>query len=120
MPGHDPVKLQRKGVPMMTLLRYSLTACALLAASAFAAPDNDAKTAKTITGCLTKAAVPGQYMITQEATGQKIMLRGSTDLEKHSANHKVKVTGDTVEAAGQNVFEVSAIEHISDTCDASK
>jgi hypothetical protein len=105
----------------MILLRYTLAAGSLLAISAFAFPGKNDKTSKTITGCLTKSAVPGQYMITQEATGQKILVRGSADLEKHSANHKVKVTGENVESAGQSVFEASSVEHISNTCEiASK
>ncbi|MEZ5355611.1 MAG: hypothetical protein R2762_23495 [Bryobacteraceae bacterium] len=105
----------------MTLTRRTATlsfgACALLAIGAFAAPEGDSK---TVTGCLTKAPMPGQYVIEQEATGQKMMVRGSADLEKHSGNHKVKLTGDTVEAGGHSVFEVSAVEHISDTCAVPK
>ncbi len=99
---------------LVKTLRISFGAGALFAISAFAAPEN---ASKTITGCLSRAPSPGQYVMTQEATGQKILVRGSADLEKHSANHKVKLTGDTVEAAGQSMFEVSEVEHISDTCD---
>jgi hypothetical protein len=87
---------------------------ALLAANAFAAPDSEMK---TITGCLDKSG--GQYVLTQEATGQKFVVRGSADLEKHSANHKVTLKGNTVTAGGESVFEVSAIEHVSNSCDST-
>src|SRR5689334_19728629 len=46
----------------------------------------------SITGCLNKDS-SGVYQITDEATGVKTTVSGTADLEKHSANHKVKLTG---------------------------
>src|ERR1044072_3420287 len=45
----------------------------------------------TMTGCLTKDA-SGGYPLADEKTGTKMMVSGSADLEKHSANHKVTLT----------------------------
>jgi len=71
-----------------------------------------------ITGCLTKGA-SGGYMIADEKTGVKTSVSGSADLEKHSANHKVTLTGVAkTDAAGKPVFEVSKLTHVSDSCKA--
>ncbi|MEZ5401654.1 MAG: hypothetical protein R2729_18415 [Bryobacteraceae bacterium] len=99
------------------VIGWPLGAGILFAATIFAAPE---QSAKTLTGCLTKSAVPGQYVLTQEATGQKTMVRGSADLEKHSTNHKVKLTGDMAAAPASNLFEVSAVEMISESCESAK
>jgi hypothetical protein len=73
----------------------------------------------TMTGCLAKDATGG-YVLTDEATGVKTAVIGPTDLEKHSANHKVTLTGAAKAGAagGQPVFEVSKIQHVSPTCKA--
>jgi hypothetical protein len=88
----------------------------LTIAAVGAAPDKDGK---AITGCLTKTG-SGQYVLTQEGTGKMIPVRGSADLEKHSANHKVKLTGEMVQSGGHDVMQVSALQHISDSCTATK
>jgi hypothetical protein len=72
----------------------------------------------TITGCLNKDS-SGAYHITDEGTGVKTAVTGSADLEKHSANHKVKLTGALhTDTAGSSIFQVNKLEHISATCSA--
>jgi hypothetical protein len=72
----------------------------------------------TMTGCLNKDTA-GNYTLTDENTGVKTAVSGPTDLEKHSANHKVTLTGATkVDASGNPVFEVSKIQHVSPSCKA--
>jgi hypothetical protein len=71
-----------------------------------------------ITGCLSKDT-SGGYVIADEKTGAKTTVMGSTDLEKHSANHKVTLTGAAKsDPSGKQVFEVSKVTHVSDSCKA--
>ena len=71
--------------------------------------------ATTMTGCLSKDAT-GSYVLTDENTGAKTTVTGVSDLEKHSANHKVTLTGSSRENGGQQVFEATKLHHVSDTC----
>jgi hypothetical protein len=71
-----------------------------------------------LTGCLNKDA-SGAYTLTDEKSGAKTVVTGPADLEKHSANHRVTLTGATkADAGGTPVFEVSKIQHISTSCKA--
>ena len=94
-----------------------------LAAGAFAQDDKQGadrqKNETTMTGCLNKDA-SGGYVLTDEKTGMKQTVTGSADLEKHSTNHKVTLTGmSKTDANGKPVFEVTKISHVSPTCKAS-
>jgi len=74
--------------------------------------------ASTLTGCLSKDA-SGAYTLTDETTGVKTTVTGAPDLEKHSANHKVTLTGAAKTGAdGKAIFEVTKLKHVSDTCKA--
>src|SRR3954465_6441694 len=82
-----------------------------LATSVFAQAKDDSqrdrmKNESSITGCLNKDAA-GAFTITDEKTGAKTTVTGSADLDKHSANHKVTLTGATkTDASGKPTFEV--------------
>jgi len=72
----------------------------------------------TMTGCLNKDA-SGNYTLTDENTGVKTAVSGPADLEKHSSNHKVTLSGATkADASGKPVFEVTKIQHVSPSCKA--
>jgi len=61
----------------------------------------------------------GNFALTDEKTGAKTIVTGPSDLEKHSANHKVTLTGAAKnDASGKPIFEVSKIQHISPSCQA--
>jgi hypothetical protein len=80
--------------------------------------ERDRMAATTLTGCLNKDAAGG-YMLTDESTGTKTAVTGTPDLEKHSANHKVSLTGMTkTDASGNSVFQVTKITMVSATCKA--
>jgi len=67
----------------------------------------------TMTGCLTKGAdVPQHYSFVDQKTGKKWTVTGPANLEKHSANHTVRITGNQT----AKVFTVTKVEHISETC----
>jgi hypothetical protein len=72
-----------------------------------------------VTGCLNKDA--STYVLTDETSGVKMAVTGTADLEKHSANHKVKLTGSLKQGPdGKAVLDVSKIDHIADSCSAPK
>jgi len=69
-----------------------------------------------LTGCLTKAT-DGGYVLADEKTGKQVMVTGNdADLEKHSANHKVRLTGAETSIGGTMSFEATKIQHIAPTC----
>ena len=77
------------------------------------------KNETTMTGCLAKSSA-GNYTLTDEKTGAKTTVTGPSDLEKHSANHKVTLTGVAkTDTSGNQVFEVSKIQHIAASCKAA-
>jgi hypothetical protein len=69
----------------------------------------------TMTGCLTKGSdVPQHFTFVDQKSGRKYTVTGSPDLEKHSSNHTVTITGATT----AKVFSVTKLEHVSDTCES--
>ena len=80
-----------------------------------AADDKDANA--KMTGCLTKDA-GGEYVLANE-TGEKVTVKSASDLEKHSANHKVTLHGTQKTQDGKTVFEASRIEHVANSCVAT-
>ena len=72
--------------------------------------------ATTLTGCLTKGDTAGQYMLSDTTSGEKKRVTASSgvDLEKHSANHTVRLTGKLSDD-GQT-FTATNVEHVSETC----
>jgi len=72
----------------------------------------------TLTGCLNKGAGPAQYVLTDQSTGNKTPVAGTSDLEQHAMNHTVKLTGNTTTDNGRAVFTATKVEHISATCAA--
>lgn len=72
----------------------------------------------TLTGCLNKGPGQAQYVLTDQNTGNKIPVTGTSDLEQHSANHTVKLSGAQRIENGRPVFTATKVEHISATCAA--
>lgn len=93
------------------------TGLLLLSLAAFAqdAPQPAKGKERTMTGCLNKGAdVAQHYVFTNQQNGQKMTVTGPADLEKHSANHTVRITGTTT----NKVFTVTKVEHVAATCEA--
>lgn len=86
-----------------------------LVISTFLLAADDAKDPKKMTGCLTKTT-SDEYMLV-DASGKKITVLGSADLEKH-AMHKVTLHGTQKMENGKSVFQVDRVEHVSDSCTA--
>lgn len=80
------------------------------------APERGQGQEMTMEGCLTKGAdVPQHYSFVDLKTGKKWTVTGPAELnlEKHSANHTVRITGNQT----AKVFNVTNLEHVSGTCD---
>ena len=89
----------------------------LSGAAALAQEEKTPKAGKemTMTGCLTKGSdVPQHFTFVDQKTGKKMTVTGPADLEKHSANHTVRITGTHT----AKVFNVTKVEHVSATCEA--
>ena len=107
---------------LIRLLTVTLLLSALPALFAQAKDDSQRDRMKetVLTGCLNKDSA-GSFILTDEKTGAKMTVTGPSDLEKHSANHKVTLTGTAkTDATGKSAFEVSKIQHVSPTCKASE
>jgi hypothetical protein len=107
---------------MIRLLGFGLLVSGLCASIVFAGDDNTQqdpqKNETTMTGCLNKDS-SGGFTLTDEKTGAKTTVTGPSDLEKHSANHRVTLTGaEKKDASGKAVFEVTKIQHVSPSCKA--
>ena len=74
----------------------------------------------TLTGCLNKGPGQAQYVLTDQNTGNKTPVIGTSDLEQHSANHTVKLSGARTTDNGRPVFTATKVEHISATCAAPR
>lgn len=69
----------------------------------------------TMTGCLTKGTsdIPQHYTFVDLKSGRKYTVTGTMNMEKHADNHTVRITG--MQTA--KVFNVTKLEHVSETCD---
>jgi hypothetical protein len=70
----------------------------------------------TMTGCLNKGEMENHYAFTDMKTGKKMTVTGPANLEKHSANHTVKLTGSQT----AKVFNATKVEHVAATCEVTK
>jgi len=101
---------------MIRLLAMGLAVSCV--SSGVALAQDPQKNETTMTGCLNKDS-SGGYTLTDEKTGAKTAVTGPADLEKHSANHTVTLTGtEKRDANGKVMFEVTKIQHVSTSCKA--
>jgi hypothetical protein len=75
--------------------------------------------AATVSGCLARGDTANQYILTDSRTGAKTTVTASAglDIDKHAANHTVKLTGSK---RSDGTFVATNLEHISATCEAQK
>jgi hypothetical protein len=100
---------------MSRILQLGCFLCATMLLAQTDAPKAAKGKEMTLTGCLTKGAdQPQHYTFADQATGKKKIVTGLADLEKHAANHTVRITGTQT----AKVFNVTKIEHVSATCEA--
>ena len=75
--------------------------------------EKKATTETSLTGCL-KAS--GETYTLTDKSGTAVTVMGSADLAKH-ANHQVQLTGKMSKKGDQQQFSVTAIKHISESCE---
>src|SRR3954453_11401824 len=89
-PSKGGVKSMNESRRVKSFAVLGLAIAGLLGSRMFAQDRPKSETA--MTGCLNKGSA-GVYTLTDEKTGVKTTITGPADLEKHSANHKVTLTG---------------------------
>jgi hypothetical protein len=73
----------------------------------------------TITGCLTKGANPGEYVITDSKSGEKTTFAGPDRLESY-LNHTVQLTGKMMSTNDGKTFQPQSIKTVSNTCGSER
>jgi len=76
------------------------------------------KAETTVAGCLSKGEAADEYVLTDPKSGTKLTVKGIPELDKHSANHTVKLTG--ISGEDGKSFTATKLVHVSDTCDTTK
>ena len=104
---------------MRQMIRFTAMGLAITCiCSGVALAQDPQKNETVITGCLNRDS-SGAYTLTDEKTGAKTTVTGPADLEKHSANHTVTLTGTgKKDPNGKVMFEVTKIQHVSPSCKA--
>src|SRR4051794_14522576 len=70
----------------------------------------------SVTGCLTKGGGTGEYLITEQKSGEKVPFNGPVQLDKF-VNQTVKLTGTIAAQGGDKAFKPESINQISPTCE---
>jgi hypothetical protein len=109
-------------------LLYSLLFMAVLAVGAVAYAQDQSQTAPpqqkqqpsdapktSITGCLTKGATDGNYVIADQTSGEKVPFNGPSQLDQY-VNQTVRLTGTVTGEGTGKVFRPEAIAQVSPSC----
>lgn len=72
----------------------------------------------SMTGCFNKGDMAGYFVLADKKTGKKTTVTGPPDLERHSANHEVRVTGSMAKENDKEVFKATKIQHVGTNCQA--
>lgn len=80
-------------------------------------PPNNSKNTQTatVTGCLTKSNTNGEYVLSEQNTGQKFTFNGPQQLDNY-INHTVQMTGTMNHQNGEKQFQPRSVKTVSDTC----
>lgn len=69
----------------------------------------------SLTGCLTKGTSDGNYVIADQATGQKVPFSGPAQLDRF-VNQTVKLTGTMAGEGTDKAFKPETISQVSPSC----
>ena len=69
----------------------------------------------SITGCLTKGTTDGNYVITDQTSGENVPFNGPSQLGQY-VNQTVKLTGSVTGEGAGKVFRPEAISQVSPSC----
>jgi hypothetical protein len=102
---------------MLVLLGLTLGSLAYGQDSQATPPQNPNDSAKTtVTGCLTKGATAGQYIMVDQKTGEKTPITGPEQLDKY-LNQTVALTGTMASQGQDKVFKPESISQVAATCE---
>lgn len=80
-------------------------------------PQKQSDTPKvSVTGCLTKGSGTGEYLITDQKSGEKVPFSGPVQLDKY-VNQTVRLTGTIAAQGGEKAFKPESINQVSPTCE---
>jgi len=89
-------------------------------AAPHAAPSQQSEgSAISITGCLTKGAADGAYVISDQKTGEKYPFSGPPQLDKF-VNQTVTLSGGMTTQGSDKVFRPDRIAPVSTTCEKAQ
>jgi hypothetical protein len=101
----------------------ALTLCTVLGTAAYAQrppasqqPEDQQSQSTTVTGCLTKGASTGEYIISDSKTGEKLTFAGPDRLESY-VNHTVQLTGKMIMNGTEKSFQPQSIKTVSNSCE---
>jgi len=76
-------------------------------------PTDASKT--SYTGCLTKGASDGNYVITDQGSGEKVPFAGPSQLDRF-LNQTVKLTGTVSGQGADKVFNAETVAQVAPSC----
>jgi hypothetical protein len=76
-------------------------------------PSDASKT--SYTGCLTKGTSDGNYVITDQASGEKVPFAGPAQLDRF-LNQTVKLTGTVSGQGSEKVFNAETVAQVAPSC----
>ena len=76
-------------------------------------PSDGGKT--SYTGCLTKGASDGNYVITDQTSGEKVPFAGPSQLDRF-VNQTVKLTGTVSGQGAEKVFNPESVAQVAASC----
>ena len=77
-------------------------------------PNENGRQMETLTGCLTKSATEGEYVLSDK-NGEKYTFRGPQRLDSY-VNHTVQMSGTMMSQNGEKRFQPQSVKTVSDTC----
>lgn len=81
-------------------------------------PSQPESTPATIKGCLTKGSQANEYVVADEASGEKVSFAGPAKLDSY-VDQTVEVTGQIVNRGGEKAFRPQGIKSVASSCKAA-
>ena len=78
--------------------------------------NNQNRQTTTVTGCLTKSSTNGEYVLSEQNTGQKYTFNAPAQLDNY-INHTVQMTGRMMNNQnGDKQFQPESVKTVSNSC----
>ena len=71
----------------------------------------------TLTGCLTKGAASGEYVLADQKSGEKVQFAASEKIEPF-VNQTVQLTGRKISQGGDTQFQPESVKRVSSSCES--